>query len=117
MLNLISRLFGNGGLVRPRCERPLEGHSERECARKMSRRWFFGLCAGAVLAIPKPQTAMEIRLKEWAGGPTPYPAKFMMAFVREHSRPFTMEEFTRGAALLRNPRYSGGEWRGLHSTT
>ena len=38
------------GLVCPRGERPMEGHDEAACARRMSRRYFFGLGAGAVAA-------------------------------------------------------------------
>ncbi len=39
----------------PHCERPLEGHDGGHCARRMSRRFFFGLCAGAVGAIVTPE--------------------------------------------------------------
>ena len=35
----------------PHCERPLDGHDDKACARKMSRRWFFGVCAGAGVAM------------------------------------------------------------------
>lgn len=40
-----------GGLICPRCEKPLEGHSEADCARKMSRRWFLGATLGAVAGV------------------------------------------------------------------
>lgn len=59
--SLIHHIFGHSdaGLVCPRCEKPLEGHSEADCARKMSRRWFLGATlgavAGAVVAPPAVQ--------------------------------------------------------------
>jgi hypothetical protein len=34
-----------------RCEKPLEGHDERACRRRMSRRYFFGVIAGAAAAL------------------------------------------------------------------
>lgn len=44
------------GLVCPRCEKPLEGHDEAACVRRMSRRYFFGAMAGgAVLAAAGPE--------------------------------------------------------------
>jgi hypothetical protein len=44
-------LHGGSGLVCPRCEKALEGHDEAECARRMSRRYFFGVAAGAAAVI------------------------------------------------------------------
>src|SRR5260370_16329601 len=38
-------------LVCPRCEEPLANHNEGACARRMSRRYFFGICAGSVGAL------------------------------------------------------------------
>lgn len=47
-MSLIHRIFGNSdGLICGRCERSLEGHDDAACARRMSRRFFFGVCAGA----------------------------------------------------------------------
>lgn len=34
----------------PRCEKPLEGHDDAACARRMSRRFFFGALTGGVAA-------------------------------------------------------------------
>lgn len=47
--------FRPGGLACPRCEKPIEGHDEKACEHRMSRRYFFGaLAAGvAVVALPK----------------------------------------------------------------
>lgn len=57
-MGLIQRLFGagSGDAMCPRCERAMEGHDDAECSRKMSRRFFFGVCAGAAkeLVIPGP---------------------------------------------------------------
>lgn len=48
-MNLIQRILGHSdGLVCPRCERSLEGHDDGDCARRMSRRYFFGLGAAAI---------------------------------------------------------------------
>lgn len=44
------------GLICPRCEKPLEGHEDSACRRRMSRRYFFGALGGlavAAVAIPK----------------------------------------------------------------
>lgn len=38
------------GILCPRCEKPVEGHDDAGCRRRMSRRFFFGLAAGAVVA-------------------------------------------------------------------
>jgi hypothetical protein len=38
-------------LICPRCERSLEGHDPKACARKLSRRFFFGLAGGALAAL------------------------------------------------------------------
>lgn len=34
----------------PRCEKPLEGHDDGACARRMSRRFFFGVVGGGIVA-------------------------------------------------------------------
>lgn len=34
----------------PRCEKPLDGHDEGACARRMSRRFFFGVVGGGLVA-------------------------------------------------------------------
>lgn len=39
------------GLICPRCERSMEGHDNQECKRRISRRYFFGLAAGAVAGL------------------------------------------------------------------
>lgn len=36
----------------PRCSKPLDGHDAKVCGRRLSRRFFFGVCAGAVIAKP-----------------------------------------------------------------
>lgn len=51
-----SLVFPDAGMVCPRCEKPLEGHDEAACERRMSRRYFFGVAVGAVagaMALPK----------------------------------------------------------------
>jgi hypothetical protein len=40
----------NFDLVCPRCEESLEGHDEGACARRMSRRYFFGVVGGGLVA-------------------------------------------------------------------
>ncbi len=37
-------------LICPHCEKPLEGHDESGCRRRMSRRFFFGLCVAPLAA-------------------------------------------------------------------
>lgn len=37
-------------LICPRCEKPLAGHDEEACARKISRRFFFQAVSGAAAA-------------------------------------------------------------------
>lgn len=44
-------------LVCPYCERPLEGHNEQSCKRRMSRRFFLGAATGVVLACALPKAA------------------------------------------------------------
>lgn len=53
ILTSIKDLFSPGaaGLVCPRCEKSLEGHDEAACSRKMSRRFFFQVAAGAAITI------------------------------------------------------------------
>jgi hypothetical protein len=57
-MSFLSKLFGSeaAGLICPRCEKPLEGHDEAACVRRMSRRFFFGVCVGGVAAaaVAKP---------------------------------------------------------------
>lgn len=50
-MKLFTSLFQRDekGLVCPRCEKPLAGHDDGGCERRMSRRFFFGLCAGAAV--------------------------------------------------------------------
>lgn len=53
-MSLIHRLFGSRSdatVLCPRCERSLEGHDEADCARRMSRRYFFGLAVGAAASV------------------------------------------------------------------
>lgn len=38
-------------MVCPRCETTLEGHNEKACERRMSRRYFFGVAAGAAAVL------------------------------------------------------------------
>lgn len=60
ILSSISKLFnGSDGLVCPRCEKPLEGHDEKACEMRMSRRYFFGLAAGAVAVAAGVQALPE----------------------------------------------------------
>lgn len=42
-------------LVCPHCERPLEGHEDKACRRRMSRRWFLGALGGVVAAVVLPK--------------------------------------------------------------
>lgn len=51
----LKRLITPGGLVCPQCEKPMEGHDEGSCARRMSRRYFFAVSAGAVAAAAASQ--------------------------------------------------------------
>lgn len=50
-MKLFTSLFQRDekGIVCPRCEKPLAGHDDAGCERRMSRRFFFGLCAGAAV--------------------------------------------------------------------
>jgi hypothetical protein len=52
MLDKLRKLFTpkTTGLVCPRCEESLEGHDEGACARRMSRRYFFGVVGGGLVA-------------------------------------------------------------------
>ena len=45
----------------PRCEKPLDGHDQTACNRRMSRRFFFGMGLGvmAAVAIPKPKLSVQ----------------------------------------------------------
>lgn len=58
-MSLLSRIFGNrdSEILCPHCERSMEsGHDLEACARKrMSRRFFFGVMAGAAVAVSAPQ--------------------------------------------------------------
>jgi hypothetical protein len=48
-------------LICPRCEKPLDGHDDQACQRKMSRRYFFGMFgAAAAAAIAAPQMAQVV---------------------------------------------------------
>lgn len=46
-----SLVFPDAGLCCPRCEKPIEGHDEAACERRMSRRYFFGVAAGVAVAV------------------------------------------------------------------
>lgn len=49
------------GLVCPRCEKPIEGHDDAACERRMSRRFFFQAVAGAAVAVSvAPQIITEL---------------------------------------------------------
>ncbi len=93
----------------PHCERPLEGHDAGHCARRMSRRFFFGLCAGAAGAIVAPEQpgitiatwtrsaerayfASELGLYEMYGGTRGGGRSYLMARLRAEA-----------AALLNRP--------------
>lgn len=73
-MNLIHRIFGDSDatLLCGRCAKPLEGHSEATCARKLSRRWFLGTTlgavAGAVVAPSAPQITIASITPTWAMG-------------------------------------------------
>ncbi len=49
------------GLLCPKCERPLDGHDNDRCKRKLSRRFFLGAAAGVVIAscIPSSISSLE----------------------------------------------------------
>jgi hypothetical protein len=49
---------GPEGLVCPRCEKALSEHDEEACARRMSRRYFFGIAAGAAVAVAAPELVL-----------------------------------------------------------
>ncbi len=49
-MGLIQRLFGLGqGILCPNCEKPIEGHDDSACRRRMSRRYFFGALGGGIV--------------------------------------------------------------------
>lgn len=51
----------------PKCERSLDGHSEADCARKMSRRYFFGLgAAAAAIALGLAPKLPRLTEESWA---------------------------------------------------
>lgn len=65
-MTLLSRIFGNreSEILCPHCEETMEtGHDLKACARKrMSRRFFFGVMAGAAVAVavaPQAPAAIE----------------------------------------------------------
>lgn len=59
-----SVLAKNTGLICPRCDKSTEGHDEKACERRMSRRYFFGVMASAVAAVGAvgalPRSGVEI---------------------------------------------------------
>ncbi len=63
-MSLLSRIFGNreSEILCPHCERTMEpGHDTDACARKrMSRRFFFGVMAGAAVAVAAPQKPLLV---------------------------------------------------------
>lgn len=69
-MSLIQRIFGHSdGLLCPRCEQALEGHDEKACGRRMSRRYFFGLGAAAIALgmAPKPASLAKAYAKRKLG--------------------------------------------------
>ncbi len=44
------RLFKHKGILCPNCEKPIEGHNDSACRRRMSRRYFFGALGGGIAA-------------------------------------------------------------------
>lgn len=50
----------------PRCEKPLDNHDQAACNRRMSRRYFFGVFAGAILAAEAPKPNL---FQQWASQP------------------------------------------------
>lgn len=71
------------GMLCPRCEKPLEGHDEAACERRMSRRYFFGVAAGVATAIAGAKAVPDL----YGGGP-------LQEFV-------VTGEFTSGIAIAR----------------
>jgi hypothetical protein len=61
-MSFLSKLFGSepAHLICPRCEQPLEGHDEVACVRRMSRRFFFGVCVGGVAAASVAKPLIEV---------------------------------------------------------
>ena len=71
----------------PRCEKPLDGHDEGACARRMSRRFFFfGVVGGGIVAaqalplIAEAPKVVEVKIwenatREWVftSGPVAHP--------------------------------------------
>ena len=51
------------GLVCPRCEESLTGHDEAKCARRMSRRYFFGAMAGGLVLAASAGPVIEAAAK------------------------------------------------------
>lgn len=51
ILDKISGLFYPSGMVCPRCEKPMADHDDQACESRMSRRYFFGVAAGAAAGI------------------------------------------------------------------
>ncbi len=43
-----TKFYASYKLICPRCERSMECHDDRDCERRMSRRYFFGVTIGAV---------------------------------------------------------------------
>jgi hypothetical protein len=57
-------------LICPRCEKPLDGHDDGGCARRMSRRFFFGVVGGGILAaqaapLAEPRTVLTATAGDW----------------------------------------------------
>jgi hypothetical protein len=57
----IFRPHADHGILCPKCEKPLEGHDEGNCKRKMSRRFFMGAATGLVVAAAIPAAVSKSR--------------------------------------------------------
>ncbi len=56
MFDTIKRLIlPTATLHCPRCEKSLTGHDDAACARRMSRRFFFQVAAGAAVVVATPE--------------------------------------------------------------
>jgi hypothetical protein len=126
-VNLIRRLFGksdgpedSGALICPHCERAME--AEHKCA-AMSRRFFFGLAAGAAVAVPvaaeiaKPRTVEVPRQLVKLVDPWPMGGAFCTTscmtvsslWLRRDFRDFPYMPVT-DPPIKKKPKTSGGIW-------
>jgi len=87
-MSLLHRLFGSTSdatVLCGRCERALDGHDAKACERRMSRRFFFGVCAGAgVAAATIPEAVKYIEFanggKIAVGTTNPFKDQFEQAY-------------------------------------